>query len=43
VQLAEWITEGKAPIEPGLAEFLLPKLGTGQTGSLHRYEQPPER
>jgi len=38
VQLAEWITEGKAPIEPGLAEFLLPKLSTGRAGSLH-FEQ----
>lgn len=34
-QLAEWIVERKAPIEPPLAEFLLPKLETGNAGSLH--------
>ncbi|QGN49768.1 nuclease [Micromonospora sp. WMMC415] len=34
-QLADWIRQGKAPIAPGLAEFLLPKLATGQAGSLH--------
>jgi endonuclease YncB( thermonuclease family) len=33
-QLAEWIVERKAPIEPPLAEFLLPKLETGNAGSL---------
>jgi hypothetical protein len=38
VQLAEWITQEKAPIEAGLAEFLLPKLSTGRAGSLH-FEQ----
>jgi endonuclease YncB( thermonuclease family) len=37
-QLAQWIRQGKAPIEPGLAEFLLPKLETGRAGSLH-FEQ----
>ncbi|MFG2059429.1 thermonuclease family protein [Micromonospora sp. NPDC048930] len=37
-QLAEWIRQGKAPIDPGLAEFLLPKLETGRAGSLH-FEQ----
>lgn len=34
-QLAEWITEGHAPIQPPLAEFLLPKLTTGAAGTLH--------
>jgi endonuclease YncB( thermonuclease family) len=34
-QLAEWIRRGDAPIEPQLAEFLLPKLDTGGAGSLH--------
>ncbi|RKN50329.1 thermonuclease family protein [Micromonospora endolithica] len=34
-QLAQWIRQGKAPVGPGLAEFLLPKLETGQAGSLH--------
>lgn len=33
-QLAQWIREGRAPIEPALAEFLLPKLETGRAGSL---------
>lgn len=37
-QLGQWIRQGKAPIEPGLAEFLLPKLETGRAGSLH-FEQ----
>jgi endonuclease YncB( thermonuclease family) len=34
-QLAEWIRQGDAPISPGLADFLLPKLETGRAGSLH--------
>jgi endonuclease YncB( thermonuclease family) len=34
-QLAAWIREGKAPIDAPLAEFLLPKLETGNAGSLH--------
>jgi endonuclease YncB( thermonuclease family) len=34
-QLAEWIQEGKAPINSGLAEhLLLPKLATGTAGTL---------
>jgi endonuclease YncB( thermonuclease family) len=34
-QLAEWIKEGKAPINGGLAEhLLLPKLATGTAGTL---------
>ncbi|MFF3942695.1 nuclease [Streptomyces phaeofaciens] len=38
VQLAEWIRQGVAPITPGLAEFVLPKLETGKAGSL-QFEQ----
>lgn len=34
-QLAEWIQRGLAPVDPPMAEFLLPKLVTGQAGSLH--------
>ncbi len=34
-QLAEWIKQGHAPISRPLADFLLPKLLTGQAGSLH--------
>lgn len=37
-QLAQWIRQGKAPIDPGLAEFLLPRLETGRAGNLH-FEQ----
>lgn len=37
-QLAEWIEQGRAPIESGLAEFLLPKLRTGNAGRL-QFEQ----
>ncbi len=37
-QLAQWIRDGKAPIDPGLAQFVLPKLETGRAGSLH-FEQ----
>jgi len=33
-QLGQWIRQGKAPIDAGLAEFLLPKLETGRAGSL---------
>lgn len=34
-QLADWIQEGKAPIDSGLAEHLLyPKLATGTAGTL---------
>jgi hypothetical protein len=33
-QLAEWIRKGQAPIDTGLAEFLLPKLDTGRAGTL---------
>ncbi|MFF3323825.1 nuclease [Streptomyces sp. NPDC002889] len=37
-QLAKWIRQGVAPITPGLAEFVLPKLETGKAGSL-QFEQ----
>ena len=37
-QLAEWIGQGKAPISQRLAEQLLPKLATGQAGTL-QFEQ----
>jgi len=33
-QLAEWIRQGRAPISPGLAEYLLPRLETGKAGTL---------
>lgn len=33
-QLAEWIGQGVAPISPGLAEYLLPRLETGKAGTL---------
>jgi pimeloyl-ACP methyl ester carboxylesterase len=33
-QLAEWIRDGKAPVEAPLAGFLLPKLDTGRAGRL---------
>ena len=38
VQLAEWIDQGRAPISPGLAAHLLPKLATGKAGTL-QFEQ----
>ncbi|MGH3566974.1 MAG: thermonuclease family protein [Pseudonocardia sp.] len=34
VQLAEWIRQGRAPISPGLAEYMLPRLETGKAGTL---------
>ncbi|GAA1036571.1 hypothetical protein GCM10009557_47650 [Virgisporangium ochraceum] len=37
-RLVEWIEQGKAPINPGLAEFMVPKLKTGKAGSL-QFEQ----
>jgi endonuclease YncB( thermonuclease family) len=33
-QLAEWMRQGKAPISAPLAEFLVPKLATGNAGTL---------
>jgi len=34
-QLAEWIKEGKAPINADLGKYLHPKLVTGTAGTLH--------
>ncbi len=34
-QLAEWIQQGKAPVEADLAAHLLPRLNTGVAGTLH--------
>ncbi len=34
-RLADWIEQGRAPIDPGLATFLRPKLATGRAASLH--------
>ena len=33
-ELAQWITDGKAPISSGLAEYVLPRLATGRAGTL---------
>jgi len=33
-QLAEWIKEGKAPVNRNLGEYLYPKLATGKAGTL---------
>jgi len=33
-QLAEWIKEGKAPLNRGLGEYMYPKLATGKAGTL---------
>jgi endonuclease YncB( thermonuclease family) len=33
-QLADWITEGKAPIRDSLAEYIQPRLATGTAGTL---------
>ncbi|EFC83012.1 hypothetical protein [Parafrankia sp. EUN1f] len=41
LQLAGWIKDGRAPISPGLAAFLLPKLETGTAGTL-QYAQGKE-
>lgn len=37
-QLAVWIVEGKAPVSEGFAEHILPKLQTGNAGTL-QYQQ----
>lgn len=37
-QLAEWIKQGKAPINDGLAAYLLPRLETGTAGTLHEQQ-----
>lgn len=33
-QLADWIKDGKAPIDKGLGDYLYPKLATGTAGTL---------
>lgn len=35
LELAGWIADGTAQIDPGLAAHLLPRLTTGQPGTLH--------
>ncbi|HUT98522.1 MAG TPA: thermonuclease family protein [bacterium] len=35
-QLADWIMEGKSPVNEGLAQHLLPKLATGSAGTLQK-------
>lgn len=35
-ELAGWIQEGKAPIQPGLASYLHPKVATGHAGALQK-------
>lgn len=34
-QLVSWINEGRAPISRSYAEFVVPKLATGNAGTLH--------
>ena len=34
-KLAEWINQGKAPVTKELGQYLLPKLETGNAGTLH--------
>lgn len=34
-QLGQWIRDGYAPIDPGLGEYLYPRLISGKAGSLH--------
>lgn len=34
-QLADWIEQGKAPVDDELAQYLKPKLVSGQAGTLH--------
>jgi endonuclease YncB( thermonuclease family) len=37
-QLAQWMTEGHAPIDDDLAAYLHPRLATGQAGSLQEHQ-----
>jgi endonuclease YncB( thermonuclease family) len=37
-QLADWIQQGKAPIQPDLASYLQPKLATGNAGTLQEQQ-----
>jgi endonuclease YncB( thermonuclease family) len=33
-ELAQWIRDGKAPVSPAMAEYILPKLAGGKAGTL---------
>lgn len=35
-RLGEWLQQGKAPVDPALAELLVPKLITGHAGTLQK-------
>ncbi len=37
-QLAEWMTQGKAPVNSGLAAHLQPRLATGRAGTLQKQQ-----
>jgi len=37
-ELADWINEGKAPVNDGLASYLYPKLATGTAGTLQKQQ-----
>ncbi|MBN1310421.1 MAG: thermonuclease family protein [Anaerolineae bacterium] len=37
-QLAQWLTEGQAPIDSDLAAYLQPRLATGRAGTLHEHQ-----
>jgi hypothetical protein len=42
-QLAEWIQEGKAPIEDGLGKYLYPKLATESLALYRRIKANSQR
>jgi endonuclease YncB( thermonuclease family) len=37
-ELADWLRAGQAPVEEGLAQHLLPRLATGQAGTLQEQQ-----
>ncbi|MDY6833973.1 MAG: hypothetical protein SVY53_04140 [Chloroflexota bacterium] len=37
-QLAEWLQQGRAPVSPGLVDYLCPKLASGSAGSLQQQQ-----
>lgn len=37
-ELADWLQAGKAPVDPGLAAYLYPKLATGSAGALQEQQ-----
>src|SRR5512146_467742 len=37
-QLAQWISEGRAPIDSELAAYIQPRLVTGQAGTLQEHQ-----